>query len=303
MPTYRIQHPTTGKTIRIEGDTPPTDAELDQIFSEYGGEKKNALTGIRDQAPNINAAVAFAPGVFAKLGPLFAAGGTASGEVIKDLLTPRPKSDYTGKMKWGFKELNQQGKQRNLDTIGNALGKIARNTIMADLIQGIVGSKGSVSGKVTRPKETIMNYRNQQARLNPGPGIKKADLIKEIASKSDPLKETGGYLKTTNRLQSQLSDRYSQRPEYLSTQDLLEMKSAANKGSYLRNSPKSGATAEFDKVIGNILRGKISGNSKTVAMADKAYSLLSKAPKALNKAGTVATKAAATIGLLKLLGL
>src|SRR3990167_9093947 len=32
MPTYRIAHP-NGKTIKIEGDAPPTEAELDDIFA------------------------------------------------------------------------------------------------------------------------------------------------------------------------------------------------------------------------------------------------------------------------------
>lgn len=37
MPTYEVQDPETGKTLRLEGDQPPTEQELDAIFSEYRG--------------------------------------------------------------------------------------------------------------------------------------------------------------------------------------------------------------------------------------------------------------------------
>ena len=33
MPTYRVTDPATGKTLKLTGDSPPTEAELEQIFS------------------------------------------------------------------------------------------------------------------------------------------------------------------------------------------------------------------------------------------------------------------------------
>lgn len=36
MPTYRITDPTSGKTLRLTGDSPPTENELEQIFAQTG---------------------------------------------------------------------------------------------------------------------------------------------------------------------------------------------------------------------------------------------------------------------------
>jgi soluble P-type ATPase len=35
MPTYRVTDPTTGRTLSLSGDSPPTEKELEDIFSEY----------------------------------------------------------------------------------------------------------------------------------------------------------------------------------------------------------------------------------------------------------------------------
>lgn len=37
MPTYKITDPTTGKVVRLTGDSPPTEQELTEIFSKLGG--------------------------------------------------------------------------------------------------------------------------------------------------------------------------------------------------------------------------------------------------------------------------
>lgn len=36
MPTYRIKDPTTGRTVRITGDSPPTEQELEEVFKSVG---------------------------------------------------------------------------------------------------------------------------------------------------------------------------------------------------------------------------------------------------------------------------
>lgn len=38
MPTYRVKDPATGRTIKLSGDSPPTEQELEQVFSSMGGE-------------------------------------------------------------------------------------------------------------------------------------------------------------------------------------------------------------------------------------------------------------------------
>jgi len=40
MPTYNVTDPTSGKSMRLTGDSPPSEEELDQIFSSVGGVKE-----------------------------------------------------------------------------------------------------------------------------------------------------------------------------------------------------------------------------------------------------------------------
>lgn len=37
MPTYEVTDPDTGKTLRLSGDTPPSEQEIQQVFNEYYG--------------------------------------------------------------------------------------------------------------------------------------------------------------------------------------------------------------------------------------------------------------------------
>lgn len=41
MPTYRVTDPETGVTLKLTGDSPPTEAELEQIFSQYSQPSKS----------------------------------------------------------------------------------------------------------------------------------------------------------------------------------------------------------------------------------------------------------------------
>lgn len=40
MPTYEITDPDTGKKLRLTGDAPPSEQEIQQVFSEYYGVKE-----------------------------------------------------------------------------------------------------------------------------------------------------------------------------------------------------------------------------------------------------------------------
>lgn len=41
MPTYQVTDPQSGKTIELTGDSPPTEQELEQVFSTVGGSSSN----------------------------------------------------------------------------------------------------------------------------------------------------------------------------------------------------------------------------------------------------------------------
>jgi hypothetical protein len=48
MPTYQVTDPTTGKVLRLTGDSPPTERELEDIFRCPNGSRsdgKNYIPG------------------------------------------------------------------------------------------------------------------------------------------------------------------------------------------------------------------------------------------------------------------
>lgn len=291
MPIYEIENPETGQILELEGATPPSDAEIDRIFDAY---KKDPtfLEKVRDNLPIIMGGTAGALGLPIGLAPIFGAAGAAGGYIVKDILTPKNKN-----------RSKEQIKKESGETLNKSITGVATAATAFDLAQGLLGSKGSISGKITRPKETVGKYRDEQARLNPGRGVKKSDFIQSIITKTDPLKEKTGYLKPISNFQSQLEAKYSNRPAYLSTSDMLGMKSTSNQGGFSNGNLRSNAAGSFDRATGDVLRSSIANNSKKVSNADKVLSFLYKVPKTVSKAGNVATKAASTIGLLKLLGL
>jgi hypothetical protein len=50
MPTYSVRDPTTGKTVRLTGDSPPTEQELEQIFA---GLKEQPQSGLLERAGEV----------------------------------------------------------------------------------------------------------------------------------------------------------------------------------------------------------------------------------------------------------
>ena len=43
MPTYKVTDPKTGRVMRLTGDSPPTQEELEQIFSQFEVEKERTF--------------------------------------------------------------------------------------------------------------------------------------------------------------------------------------------------------------------------------------------------------------------
>jgi hypothetical protein len=48
MPTYRIKDPTSGRTIRLTGDSPPTEQELEEVFKSVGQQQPAAPATIAE---------------------------------------------------------------------------------------------------------------------------------------------------------------------------------------------------------------------------------------------------------------
>lgn len=49
MPTYTVRDPTSGKTVKLTGDSPPTEAELEQIFAKLNPAAPAKPTSARDR--------------------------------------------------------------------------------------------------------------------------------------------------------------------------------------------------------------------------------------------------------------
>lgn len=76
MPTYKIKDPSSGKTVTLKGDAPPTESELTEIFSKVGA---------TESAPSNTKA-----NVMAVVRPTMEAGGAIAGGVIGQGAVPIP---------------------------------------------------------------------------------------------------------------------------------------------------------------------------------------------------------------------
>lgn len=92
MPTYRITDPKTGRTVRLTGDSPPTEAELEDIFAKLGpsGEPPPPAGPRHPSAIFAKKAVEFLPAAGGVIGGLLgnvpgAALGGAAGESARQL--------------------------------------------------------------------------------------------------------------------------------------------------------------------------------------------------------------------------
>src|SRR6185436_8303400 len=90
MPVYEVTSP-TGQKLRIEGDTPPTDQDLDQIFQENAPKPKappqpGVISRMADMLPSVGGFVGGMAGKSTGAGVLGAAMGGAAGQGYKTLI-------------------------------------------------------------------------------------------------------------------------------------------------------------------------------------------------------------------------
>lgn len=58
MPTYEVEDPTTGKVLELDGDSPPTEQELEEIFASVGASPTPAPSApAEDESPGLFASV------------------------------------------------------------------------------------------------------------------------------------------------------------------------------------------------------------------------------------------------------
>lgn len=78
MPRYRVTDPTTGQSLTLTGDSPPTEAELEQIFARTGGTSETAPTFRSTNAKDANGDAVVGDRLMSTLRSLRAFGGEAT---------------------------------------------------------------------------------------------------------------------------------------------------------------------------------------------------------------------------------
>jgi len=177
MPTYRVTDPISGKTVRLTGDSPPTEQELEQVFSEISGPRGpveevsgprmamdafNAVTGgsvpqmyDRAVAPD-RAAVGVQRGVARGIG--------AAGKAVTDGI-----SEVNPMVGWGAKQLLPQ------DEFGGHAAMLAGP--MGAAVSGLAASKlgiaagkkiAGIGGGLSEGAKTMLRYAEAKGiKLSP----------------------------------------------------------------------------------------------------------------------------------------
>lgn len=165
MPTYKVTDPQSGKTVKLTGDSPPTEDELNQIFSSLGGKQSESKPQIERQTlgaitnvpgatsraairsnPALAAAGPLAGGI-ATLGPLLEAYGLkkSSGntsEAAKGALNPSDVQTF-----------QDQAIQAGQNSFGGPSTSVAVN-----FMKGLPGSvAGLAADTLTDPSAVLLN--------------------------------------------------------------------------------------------------------------------------------------------------
>lgn len=120
MPRYSFKDPTSGKIVSLVGDSPPTEAELNQIFAQINGQAPpKAKTSLTDILSNLLPMVGGGVGGVVG-GPIGATVGGAAGQ--------------------GFKDIAQ-----NASELPGAVADVARNLVAQPraTLEGLVGGAGT----------------------------------------------------------------------------------------------------------------------------------------------------------------
>lgn len=164
MPTYKVTDPNTGKTIKLTGDSPPTEQELEEIFSKIGGQKQQPQQ--EQQAPKES--------VPQMLGRNLAQAGTKTidqgANILNSLLLGAPQA-IAGQ--FGKQFVNESNLTGGEQLAGQALGFAAPGSMIAKGVGAMVkgaglgakvgraAAQGGAVGAVLPPEE---NWGNIQER-------------------------------------------------------------------------------------------------------------------------------------------
>jgi len=180
MPTYLVKDPQTGRSVKLTGDSPPTEAELNEIFSNLPQKEEQAIQGpsFGDQAlgvaENIGSLVSGAiaepvaglAGVAQSLNPFADEGaGAEAVNATRDALTFKPRTEVG--------QAQQQAIGEALAPVGEALSDAEK--FLGENTLKVTGSPALASIAHTLPTAAL--------ELLGIKGARKATAIKEPSRK------------------------------------------------------------------------------------------------------------------------
>ena len=208
MPTYKVTDPGTGKTLRLTGDSPPTEQELEQIFSSSSSQMTptparsadrpsgTGLSGMGKILPTFISGQTPAPGERTLLGNIFERPAAASREAIR----ANPALKMTGPLAGlvastgiagaGAKTAMTQASlfPEKSETFQNEFIRKAQTSTnpVVNFVKGLVPSaKGLGADMLTSPADALVNMLS----LGSTSSVKNAARAKNI-QKSNKLVDT-----------------------------------------------------------------------------------------------------------------
>ena len=191
MTVYEVQDSETGKKLRLEGDSPPTEAELEQIFSQFREEKPRALTSRIGKAKDVfEAGLQAATGAvsqpfagFAGIGAAIAPGGRTGAEAVEDVSNALTfQSD-------------RPGAQELLGTISKPFQAIERGADLAGEVSGdpedVLGATAVKTALLGAPSLLGLRTMRQNAKVSPREAALRAGQEKGLVAPPGSVKGSG----------------------------------------------------------------------------------------------------------------
>lgn len=198
MPTYQVTDPQTGLTVRLTGDSPPTEAELEQIFAnlpqaqttqpQEGGFLDEVVGGLETAGTILSGAIAEPAAGIAGLatGALTQDPAAAASVVegVRDRLTLEPETPEA---------------QRNIAALGEAIAPAAEAFGAAEDFLGettleATGSPALAAAAKTIPTALLevagAGLASKVSRVKSGKALD--DAIREAAPSAEQLRQAGG---------------------------------------------------------------------------------------------------------------
>lgn len=227
MPTYKVTDPVSKRTIKLTGDSPPTEAELNQIFRSVSGKKNPVLqSDVIDGVPKWGRENPNLYGLYGAGKELLRTGIEAAGTTVGaglGALAPVPGASLVGAGA-GYAASRRGAQKLFGEQVDNTFGGIAEDVAIGGVLQGggkLIGKlpflKRVLSPEIADfgPKSTVGSKTlNKIAEgiveksLKVPPSVKtiaRKTAVKTVLSEKVPISK-GGLSKTRNLL-TDLEDR------------------------------------------------------------------------------------------------